>query len=149
MSPNHTTDSTAVPAVQGNILQKQIPDKPLVLIVEDGILVAMAIEDALIERGVGVAVATTLKNAMTLVGQRVPEAVLLDLHLPDGDTLDLASDLHERGCAVAFSSGFDRDALPASHDFARHFKKPVSPDLLADWVVESLWQQKEQQQGGR
>ncbi|MCX7284610.1 MAG: response regulator [Novosphingobium sp.] len=119
------------------------------LIVEDGILVAMAIEDALIDRGVDVAVATTLTNAHTLVERRLPDAVLLDLHLPDGHTLDLASTLHEQGCAVAFSSGFDKDTLPPSHDFALHFKKPVSPDLLADWVVESLCQKQEQRQSSR
>lgn len=108
------------------------------MVVEDGILVAMAIEDALIDRGVDVVVATTLANAHALVSQRLPDAVLLDLQLPDGHTLDLASTLHEKGCAVAFCSAFDEDAVPASHAFACHFKKPVCADLLADWVVDVL-----------
>ncbi len=118
----------------------------MVLVVEDGILVAMAIEDALIDRGVDVAVATTLANARALVEQRRPDAVLLDLQLPDGQTFDLASTLYEQGCVVAFSSAFDEDAVPASHDFARQFKKPVSADLLADWAVEVLGLQQSHQQ---
>lgn len=125
----------------GNILQKQTCGKPLVLIVEDGILVAMAIEDALNERGVDVMVATTLENACALVEQDTPDAALLDLQLPDGHTLELATALKARGCAVAFSSAFDEDAVPASHDFAVQFKKPVSPEWLADWVVDCLTQQ--------
>ncbi|WP_298285138.1 response regulator [Novosphingobium sp.] len=134
--------------ILGNFLQKQLSGKPLVLVVEDGILVAMAIEDALIDRGMDVAVATTLANARALVGQRIPDAVLLDLQLPDGHTLDLASTLHAQGCAVAFSSAFGEEAVPASHDFAYHFKKPVSADFLADWVVEALWQQQNPQRHG-
>jgi|GEM_PF-1803811 len=122
----------------GNFLQKQSSDGPLVLVVEDGILVAMAIEDALVDRGIDVAVATTLAMAEALVAQQLPDAALLDLQLPDGLTLDLARSLHERGCAVAFSSAFDADAVPASHGFATQFRKPASPDLLSDWVVASL-----------
>lgn len=118
------------------------------LVVEDGILVAMAIEEALIDRGVEVAVATTLNNALKLVEQRVPDAVLLDVHLPDGHTLDLARSLHDQGCNVAFSSAYDDDSLPPTHDFAVRFKKPVSPDLLADWVVEALCEQLEPRQQG-
>lgn len=122
----------------GIFLQKQNTAGPLVLVVEDGILVAMAIEDALIDRGIEVAVATNLATAEALIAARTPDAALLDLQLPDGLTLDLARALHERGCAVAFSSAFDADAVPASHGFAAQFRKPASPDLLGDWVVASL-----------
>lgn len=122
----------------GIFLRKQNSAEPLVLVVEDGILVAMAIEDALVDRGVKVAVATNLATAEALVAQRLPDAALLDLQLPDGLTLDLARSLHERGCAVAFSSAFDADSVPASYRFAAQFTKPASPDLLGDWVVASL-----------
>ena len=108
------------------------------LVVEDSILVAMAIEDALIDRGMDVAVATTLTAATSLVAQRAPHAALLDLQLPDGNTLDLARELHDQGCAVAFSSAFNAEAVPPSHAFAAQFQKPASPDLLCDWVVASL-----------
>lgn len=104
------------------------------LVVEDSVLVAMAIEDALQERGFAVAVASTLAGALDLVTERVPAAALLDIHLPDGETLDLASRLNGAGCAIAISSAFDAEAIPDDFGFAVQFRKPVSPDILAEWA---------------
>lgn len=107
---------------------------PHILVVEDSILVAMAIEDALQERGFSVVVASTLAGARELVDKQTPAAALLDLQLPDGFSLDLALHLHGQGCPVAISSGFERDSIPEGHDFAAQFRKPVSPEILAEWV---------------
>lgn len=107
---------------------------PLILVVEDSVLVAMAIEDALEVRGFDVIVASTLAGARELIEKRKPTAALLDLQLPDGMSLDLAVELHGMGCAVAISSGFERDAIPEGHEFAAQFHKPVSPDILAEWA---------------
>jgi len=107
---------------------------PLILVVEDSVLVAMAIEDALEMRGYDVIVASTLSAAHALIEKRIPAAALLDLQLPDGLSLDLARHLHSMGCAVAISSGFERDAIPEGHEFAAQFHKPVSPDILAEWA---------------
>jgi DNA-binding response OmpR family regulator len=112
----------------------------LVLVVEDSLLVAMAIEDSLMERGLKVAVASTIETATSLVGRGMPAVALLDLQLPDGNSLDLASRLYEAGCAVAITSGLDSGSVPDSHGFAIQFRKPTSPDLLADWVVATLQQ---------
>jgi DNA-binding response OmpR family regulator len=111
---------------------------PLVLVVEDSVLVAMAIEDALIERGLTVLVATTVAAAERIIEVRPPRAALLDLQLPDGYSLDLACRLHDRGCEVAITSALDSGTVPESHRFAIQFRKPTSPDLLADWVVAVL-----------
>jgi len=109
-------------------------DTPLILVVEDSVLVAMAIEDALQMRGYDVIVASTLSGARELIEKRRPVAALLDLQLPDGLSLDLARQLHGMGCAVAISSGFERDAIPEGHEFAAQFHKPVSPDILVEWA---------------
>lgn len=108
------------------------------LVVEDGILVAMAIEDALLERGLDVAVATTVRAAEALIANRIPDAALLDLQLPDGLSLGIAQHLHASGCPVAISSALDSGDVPESHAFAVQFRKPASPDLLGDWVVSIL-----------
>lgn len=110
----------------------------LVLVVEDSILVAMAIEDALIERGLMVLVATTVAAAEQIAEVHSPVVALLDLQLPDGLSLDLASRLRDMGCQVAITSGLDSGAVPDSHRFAIQFRKPTSPDLLADWVVTTI-----------
>lgn len=111
---------------------------PLVLVVEDSVLVAMAIEDALLEKGLTVVVATSLAAAEQVVALDAPAVALLDLQLPDGYSLDLASRLNDMGCAVAITSGLDSGAVPHSHRFAVQFRKPTSPDLLADWTVSVL-----------
>lgn len=109
-----------------------------VLIVEDSVLVAMAIEDVLIEQGFSVAVATSLREARTMVEQRQPAAALLDLQLPDGFSGDLARQLADTGCMVALCSAFDADDVPDAGDYAARFSKPVSPEILAAWVNDTL-----------
>lgn len=110
----------------------------VVLVVEDSVLVAMAIEDSLNERGLQVIVAATLAAAEQMVERNVPDLALLDLQLPDGLSLDLACRLRDAGCTVAITSALDSGAVPDSHRFAVQFRKPTSPDLLADWAVASL-----------
>lgn len=108
---------------------------PHILVVEDSVLVAMAIEDALQDRGFEVAVASTLAGARELIEKQMPTAALLDLQLPDGISLDLALQLHGSGCHVAICTGFERDSIPEAHGFAAQFCKPVSPEILAEWAT--------------
>ena len=103
-----------------------------ILILEDSILVAMAIEAALVDRGYGTIIAGTLAAAHERLGRALPAAALLDLHLPDGNSVELARSLHERGCRVAMCSGTDN--LPAECDFAASFRKPVIAAELVEWV---------------
>ena len=119
--------------VGANMLNKKTK-APLILVVEDSVLVAMAIEDALQQRGFSVMVASTLAGARELIEKRVPTAALLDLQLPDGVALDLARELHVMGCAVAISSGFESSSMPEGYEFAAQFHKPVSSDVLAEWA---------------
>lgn len=105
-----------------------------VLILEDSVLVAMAIEVALTDHGFDSIVAGTLAAANERLGRMLPAVALLDLHLPDGDSVALARSLHERGCLVAICSGTDK--LPAECDFATSFRKPVVPAELVAWVDE-------------
>lgn len=105
-----------------------------VLILEDSVLVAMAIEAALADRGFDSIIAGTLAAANERLGHTLPAAALLDLHLPDGNSIALARSLHERGCRVAMCSGTDR--LPDECDFAASFRKPVIAAELVKWVEE-------------
>ena len=105
-----------------------------VLILEDSVLVAMAIEAALADHGFDSIIAGTLAAANERLGHTLPAAALLDLHLPDGNSIALARSLHERGCRVAMCSGTDR--LPEQCDFAASFRKPVVAAELVEWVEE-------------
>ena len=95
-------------------------------------LVAMAIEAALADRGFDTIVAGTLAAVHERLGRTLPAAALLDLHLPDGNSAALARSLHDRGCRVAMCSG--SDVLLNGCDFAANFRKPVIAAELVDWV---------------
>ena len=117
------------------VCQLPIPlTSPCILIVEDSVLVAMAIEAELADRGYDTIIAGTLAAAHERLGHTLPAAALLDLHLPDGNSIALARLLHERGCRVAMCSGTDR--LPDECDFAASFRKPVIAAELVEWVEE-------------
>lgn len=106
-----------------------------VLVVEDSVLVAFAVEEALSDRGFDVIVAGSLAAGEERIRGIQPFAALLDLHLPDGTTLGLAGRLHAMGCKVALCSGMDAAAVPAGYEFAARFRKPVVVSELIDWVI--------------
>jgi len=110
---------------------------PVVLVLEDSILVALAVEAALGDRGFEPIVAGSLAAAEERLGSSRPVAALLDLQLPDGNALGLARKLHEQGCKVALCSGMDNDMVPDGYEFAARFRKPVAADELAEWVAQA------------
>ena len=111
---------------------------PLVLVLEDSVLVAMAIEAALADRGLAVVAAGSVAAARDRLSRAPVAAALLDLQLPDGNSLELARELNAAGCPVAICSGLDggaaADGLPAT----KHFLKPVDAEILAAWVADAL-----------
>jgi DNA-binding response OmpR family regulator len=110
--------------------------KHQVLVLEDSILVAMAIEAALEDRGFEAIVVGSLAAAEERLKGGVPLAALLDLQLPDGNSLALARSLDARGCPVARCSGADSGVVPDGHGFARRFRKPIAAEALAAWVAD-------------
>jgi DNA-binding response OmpR family regulator len=62
-----------------------------VLIVEDDQLIASSLARALQAQGYDASSAASIADATTSIGRQVPDLVLLDLGLPDGDGTELAS----------------------------------------------------------
>lgn len=106
-----------------------------VLVLEDSVLVALALEAALADHGFEAIVAGSLAAAEERLGRVPPVAAVLDLHLPDGNSLALAERLDAQGCKVALCSGMDAETVPAGYEFAAHFRKPVAADELARWAL--------------
>lgn len=115
-----------------------------ILILEDSVLLAMAVEGALRDCGFSTLVAGSLRAAERIIAELEREqagdpspllrAALLDLSLPDGDAADLALRLHHQGCRVALVSGVDREAVPQSLAMLPVFMKPVPTETLTAWV---------------
>ena len=106
-----------------------------VLVLEDSVLVALALEAALADYGFEAVVAGSLAAAEERISRFPPVAAVLDLHLPDGNALALAEKLDAQGCKVALCSGMDTATVPAGYEFAARFRKPVAADELARWVA--------------
>jgi CheY-like chemotaxis protein len=88
---------------------------PTVLIVDDDPEFRRALGELLADRGYRVAgEAGSVEEGVALVSALAPEAVLLDVHLPDGDGILLAARLSAdgNGPRVLLTSS-DPDAVPA------------------------------------
>lgn len=66
-----------------------------ILVVEDDPAVSVLVQDLLKAEGHGVRSATDLRGAKAALAFRLPDLVLLDLNLPDGDGLELAAYLRQ------------------------------------------------------
>lgn len=70
--------------------------------------------------------------ALELVARTAPDAVFLDVQMPEVGGLDVAASLPDDGPAVVFVTAFDRYALQAFEvDAVDYLLKPVDPDRLA------------------
>lgn len=107
---------------------------PLVLIVEDEALIALALTDDLETAGYGVAgpfqrVSDTLR---WLEGQ-TPDVAIIDIHLRDGSSAELARVLRDRDVPFIVFSGDKRDGRSQdAFSGARWLSKPVSARQLLE-----------------
>ncbi len=107
-----------------------------VLLVEDEAVFARAVEKRLAKSGLACRVAGSLREARRLLNDREPDAVLLDMRLPDGSGLDLLAEIRERrGTAVPVlvltAYGEVEDAVLAMKLSASDYlKKPIDLEEL-------------------
>ena len=107
-----------------------------ILVVEDNLLVAMALEQTLAEAGYVVTVADTNAAARAAAGSAGLTAALVDYHLPDGNSLELCAQLRGAGICVALITGLDRTSAESLRGFDRVFYKPVDEPGLLAWLSE-------------
>jgi CheY-like chemotaxis protein len=85
-----------------------LPERRLrILIVEDEMLVAMNIEDMLLDLGHEVAgIASRLAPALSLVEESAFDLALLDVNLAGEPSFPVAAALRERGIPFLFATGY-------------------------------------------
>ncbi|RVT96343.1 response regulator [Rhodovarius crocodyli] len=99
-----------------------------VLVVEDEPLVAMLLEDALLDAGAEVlGPVGTVADALAMLEQ-LPDVALLDLRLGRDSAVPVADDMVVRGIPFAVMSGDVGGNLPVRHHPAPALAKPFSPD---------------------
>ena len=121
-------------------------DGPLVLICDDIEDIRQLFALVLASAGARIVTAQHGQEAVALAQRLQPDAVLLDLDLPDQDGLTTARQLREcgyGGAVIAISgSGEDREAALRAHGVTDSARKPVSSALLIDLVARHVrhWQ---------
>ena len=127
MSGNTTTQNASPPQGRG-ILQGR-----KVMIVEDELLVAMLLEEALVEHGCEiVGPFSTLETALLAAHDVVAHVAVLDVNLRGKRVYPVAELLEARGIPFLLMSGYGRDGVPAEHAHWVACSKPFLPgDLVA------------------
>ena len=102
-----------------------------VLVVEDEALVAMLVEDALLDAGAAVlGPAATVSEALLLLGKENPDVAVLDLNLAGETSTPVADVLAQRGVPFVVATGYGAEGLPPSHAHVPVLAKPYDPDDL-------------------
>ena len=111
-----------------------VPAQRHVLLVEDEVLVAMAMADELKAGGwTVVGPATTLEEAQALVSSEVAlDAAILDIHLHGRWVHTLAEDLDRRGVPFVVCTGYEMVDPDGRFASAPLIVKPVAPHRLAE-----------------
>jgi len=102
-----------------------------ILVVEDEALVAMQIETILSGAGcVVLGPAAALVQALRLLADERPDAVLVDRNLVGFWSDRLALELRNRGIPFAFVSAYDEDIVPGHLKDVPYLQKPFQPEEL-------------------
>ncbi|MDO9503141.1 response regulator [Falsiroseomonas sp.] len=102
-----------------------------VLVIEDEALVAMLVEDALLDAGFQVlGPAATVEEALRFLEGERPDAVVLDLNLAGETSTPVADLLAARGIPYVIATGYGASGLPPGHQNAMVLAKPYDPGEL-------------------
>jgi two-component system repressor protein LuxO len=121
--------------------------KRTVLIVEDTLPMAALYEEYLRDEDYDVAIAGTLAQARARIAARVPDAVVVDIGLPDGSGLELLKDIRAKGlpieAVVVTVTGSMNLAIEAMREGAYDFLvKPFDRDRLTVTLRNALERRK-------
>ena len=98
-----------------------------VLVVEDEMLVLMAIEDTLADLGcTSITVAGSLDKALNLVKNGSFDLATLDVNLRGQQSYPIATALIERGVPFAFTTGYGEHSVAESHQDCMVLNKPYT-----------------------
>ncbi|WP_114188421.1 response regulator [Microvirga aerophila] len=115
-------------------------DAPLVLILEDEVLIGINLQDDLQDAGFRVAGPfTTCSAALEWLQTATPDTAILDAALRDGPCREIAQELGNRAVPFLIYSGYgpDQELLAAFHRIT-WIEKPVPPSALVQACQELL-----------
>jgi DNA-binding response OmpR family regulator len=105
-------------------------NKPCLLLVEDEMLLAMMLEDRLIDSGYIVLKAARLTAGLALAESAALDLAILDINLAGEDSFPIAEVLRRRGVPFIFSSGYGYEGLPDIWRNEKVLQKPYDTQQL-------------------
>ena len=113
-----------------------------VLVVEDDMILALAIEDALVRLGHAreVVICPSTAATMAALEEERPDAIVLDVHLSDRDDgwalAELVELLGPKRPRIVFSTGSPEDIPPGIAEMGPVFEKPYDPAELVEALAD-------------
>lgn len=102
-----------------------------VLVVEDEVMVSWLLEDMLTDLGCAViGPAARVVQALDLIDHQAIDAAVLDVNLDGETSYPIADALMARGVPFFFSTGYDRDRLPATYRNIPVLQKPFHASAI-------------------
>jgi two-component SAPR family response regulator len=109
-----------------------------VMIVEDEMLVAMELEDLLIEQGCAVVgPAPSAARALALLDEELPDIAVLDVNLNGQTAMPVVAVLRAQGVPFVLATGYGHTLQPELREAPR-VDKPVDHDKLVRVLVRLL-----------
>lgn len=104
-----------------------------VLVVEDEVMVSWVLEDMLVDLGYKiVGPAARVNQALVIVEAEAIDLAILDINLNGEKSYPVADALTARGVPFAFSTGYNKDGMPAPYRDLPMLQKPYdTPELTA------------------
>ena len=110
-----------------------------VLILEDEPMIALSIEDILVDAGFAIAgVATKLEKALALIEAGACDAAIVDSNLAGVCADPAAVALAARGLPFIVLSGYSQEQMKSPFVGARFLQKPCRPELLIETLTSVL-----------
>jgi DNA-binding NtrC family response regulator len=104
-----------------------------ILIVEDEPIIALGLEDVLVDAGFQIAgVAGKLEKALSLIESSACDVAIVDANLAGVSASPVAIALAARGIPFIVMSGYSPEQLQAVFPDALFMQKPCRPELLID-----------------
>jgi DNA-binding response OmpR family regulator len=103
-----------------------------ILLVEDEAIIALMVEDLLPDLGCArVWHASRIDAALKLIEERRPGAAILDVNLGGNVVFPVAERLEAAGTPFVFTTGYERDIVPARWRGRPFLQKPIESGNLA------------------
>lgn len=112
----------------------------MILIVEDEFLIALDIENLIMDCGFSVyGPYDTVQSASAAINVKMPLCAILDVRLPDGDIFPVADKLYEKNIPIIFHSGHANIIdLQKRYPNSKVCQKPTSIDELQFSLTECM-----------